>query len=329
MYMSAAPGAQPVNVRLLQEAFPMRKLRVAVVLAALVSQVPLRAATLQVFESQAAFLAATGAADATGPLPDLGDVANASNPGGSATINTVTFSLAPGGDSLSIGAGGTGAAPDWYPQTAGHDIALGFENLRVETAAPVFALGFEIVEPDATMPAWGGTPVDSTLQIRLFLNGAPVGEFVAGDLPKDVVTFIGVWSDTAFDRVEIVDLTGTTMTSTSAGSTPGRSRHRPASPRSPARAEPFPEARACSPVFRRTRRGEQSERHFSGCPPRARAFTTAPVRPLSLATLSPTSPRSCPAARGSSRDSVVLRSRKTSCWDPRPLLFEGRSSAAV
>jgi hypothetical protein len=168
----------------------MRKLRVAVVLAALVSQVPLRAATLQVFESQAAFLAATGAADATGPLPDLGDVANASNPGGSATINTVTFSLAPGGDSLSIGAGGTGAAPDWYPQTAGHDIALGFENLRVETAAPVFALGFEIVEPDATMPAWGGTPVDSPLQIRLFLNGAPVGEFVAGDLPKDVVTFI-------------------------------------------------------------------------------------------------------------------------------------------
>jgi hypothetical protein len=35
-----------------------------------------------------------------------------------------------------------------------------------------------------------------------------VGDFVTGNLPKDVVTFIGVWSDTAFDRVEIVDLTG-------------------------------------------------------------------------------------------------------------------------
>ena len=35
-----------------------------------------------------------------------------------------------------------------------------------------------------------------------------VGDFVAANLPKDVVTFIGVWSDTAFDRVEIVDLTG-------------------------------------------------------------------------------------------------------------------------
>ncbi len=142
----------------------MRKLRVVVLLAALLSQVPLRAATLQVFESKATFLAATGAADATGPLPDLGDVATAGNPAGSATVGSLTFSLAPGGDSLSIGASGTGAAPDWYPQTAGHDIALGFENLRVETAAPVFALGFEIVEPDATMPAWGGTPVDSSFQ---------------------------------------------------------------------------------------------------------------------------------------------------------------------
>ena len=37
--------------------------------------------------------------------------------------------------------------------------------------APVFALGFEIVEPDATMPAWGGTAVDSSFQIRLFLGG--------------------------------------------------------------------------------------------------------------------------------------------------------------
>jgi hypothetical protein len=186
----------------------MRKLRVLVLLAVLLSQVPLRAATLQVFESQATFLAATGASDATGPLPDLGNVATAGNPAGSATIGSITFSLAPGGESLAIGASGTGAAPDWYPQTPGHDIALGFENLRVVTAAPVFALGFEIVEPDATMPAWGGTPVDSSFRIRLFRSGVPVGEFIAGNLPKDVVTFIGVWSDTAFDRVEIVDLTG-------------------------------------------------------------------------------------------------------------------------
>ena len=35
-----------------------------------------------------------------------------------------------------------------------------------------------------------------------------VKEHGGSNLPKDVVTFIGVWSDTAFDRVEIEDLTG-------------------------------------------------------------------------------------------------------------------------
>jgi hypothetical protein len=120
-----------------------------------------QAATLQLFEDKAAFLAATGATSATGPLPDLGVVS-------SATVGSVIFSLAPGGNSLSIGASGTSAAPDWYLPTPGNDIALGFENLHVQTADPVFALGFEIVEPDATMPAWGGTPVNSTYTVTLF-----------------------------------------------------------------------------------------------------------------------------------------------------------------
>ena len=77
------------------------------------------AATLRTFEDKAAFLAATEAASATGPLPDLGAV-----PLG-ATVESVTFSLAPGGGALYIGAVGTGGAPDWYPPTPGNDIALG------------------------------------------------------------------------------------------------------------------------------------------------------------------------------------------------------------
>lgn len=166
------------------------------------AQTAAQAATLRVFEDKAVFLAATGATSATGPLPNLGAV------DGSATVGSVTFSLAPGGDSLFIGARGiTAAEPDWYPPTPGNDIALGFENLRVQTAAPVFALGFEIVEPEATMPPWGGTPVNSTYTVTLFQGATLVGEFVFSNLPKDVVAFIGVWSDTAFDRVEIVDVT--------------------------------------------------------------------------------------------------------------------------
>jgi hypothetical protein len=42
---------------------------------------------------------------------------------------------------------------------------------------------------------------------RTLLGATLVGEFVVSNLPKDVVAFIGVWSDTAFDRVEIVDVT--------------------------------------------------------------------------------------------------------------------------
>src|SRR5262245_57890249 len=80
---------------------------------------------VRTFDDKAAFLSATGASSASGPLPDLGTVA------GPVTVGTITFSLAPGGNTLSIGARGTGAAPDWYPALPGNDLALGFENLQV------------------------------------------------------------------------------------------------------------------------------------------------------------------------------------------------------
>jgi hypothetical protein len=165
------------------------------------------AATLKTFEDKAAFLAATEATNATGPLPDLGAV-----PLG-ATVGSVTFSLAPGGGALYIGAAGTGGEPDWYPPTPGNDLAMGIENLRVQTPLAVFSMGFEIVEPDTTMPPFGGTPVDSTYTVQLFSGShldkppIPVGEFVFSNLPKDAVAFIGVQSDVAFDLAEIVDVT--------------------------------------------------------------------------------------------------------------------------
>ncbi len=135
---------------------------------------------------------------------------DANNPGGSATVGSIVFSLAPGGDSLAIGASGTPAAPDWYGLLPGNDIALGFENLRVNTAddIPVFSLGFEMAEPSAaTMPVSGVTPVDSTYKVTLFNGGMRVAQFVF-NVPDDVVAFVGVWSDTAFDRAEIIDTTG-------------------------------------------------------------------------------------------------------------------------
>lgn len=159
------------------------------------------ASAVERFTDKASFENATGAASATGPLPDLGRVV------GAATVGTVTFSLAPGGNSLAIGASGTGAAPDWYPAMAGNEIAMGYENLQVQTAGPVFAIGFDVVEPNATMPAYGGTPVDSTFEVVLYMDGTEVGR-TSFNAPDDQVTFFGVWSRTAFNRVTIIDTTG-------------------------------------------------------------------------------------------------------------------------
>jgi len=153
------------------------------------------------FDDKATFMEATAAIPASGEFPDVGLV------GGSATVGTVTFSLAQGGNSLAIGTGGIPGIPDWYPLMPGNEIALGYENLQVQTAVPVFALGFDFVEPNATMPAYGGTPVDSTFEIVLYMGNTEVGRS-SFNAPDDQVTFVGVWSSTAFNRVTIIDKTG-------------------------------------------------------------------------------------------------------------------------
>ncbi len=107
------------------------------------------AAQIKTYDDRSAFLAETGGGSATGALPDLGLVT-------SATVGSVTFGLAPGGDNIAIGAVGTLAAPDWYAPLPGNDIALGFENLSATLATPVYALGWEFAQPDVTMPSFGG-----------------------------------------------------------------------------------------------------------------------------------------------------------------------------
>ena len=120
------------------------------------------AATIRTFEDKAAFLAATAATSATGPLPDLGVIPitfpNFTAP---VTLGSITATgLADG--VFYVGAKDTDAAPDWYPGTPAHDMAFSsFQWFQVESATPIHALGFELVEPNATMPPWGATPVDS------------------------------------------------------------------------------------------------------------------------------------------------------------------------
>lgn len=158
------------------------------------------AGDLQVYDSQAGFLTATGAADASGDLPDLGQVSD------SVTLGSVTLSPGPGGNTLFVGASGTGAGADWTPLVDGHDIALGYETLQVQTAEPVYALGFDFAEPNETMPDYGGTPVDSTFAVTLYNGIEKVGHFTF-NAPDDVAAFVGVSSPLPFNRVTIIDTT--------------------------------------------------------------------------------------------------------------------------
>ena len=70
--------------------------------------------TLQTYTGKAAFLAATAAIGARGPLPNLGCVTG----GAGLTAGSLTFRADPGGGDVCSGAAGTGAAPDWYPHRA-------------------------------------------------------------------------------------------------------------------------------------------------------------------------------------------------------------------
>ena len=164
------------------------------------------------FHNKAAFLAATAAASATGPLPDVGIIldANVSPPVSSYPLGSVTFGLTLGSDNVFMGAAGTPAFPDWYPGTPGNDMAFGWERFEVSTSGPVYSFGFDIVEPDVTMPPFGGTPEESTYEFLLFNGTLLVGRVVfdGASIPNDVQTFIGVWSDKPFDRVVINDLSG-------------------------------------------------------------------------------------------------------------------------
>ena len=154
----------------------------------------------QTFDDKETFLAATHGESGSGELPDLGFVS------GSATVGSVTFALAPNGNNFAIGAAGTSAAPSWYPDLPGNWIAMGYENLQVTFDAPVFAMGFDFIEPNATMPVFGGTPVDSTYQVTLLYNDTPVGAFTF-NATDDVLAFVGVRSATSFNRVWIIDVT--------------------------------------------------------------------------------------------------------------------------
>ncbi len=165
-------------------------------------------AAITVYTDKATFLINTGSTSATGPLPNLGKIAG--GVAASQTVGTVTFTITPPSSELFIGAVGEPSVPglDWTSLNPGPDIAISdIENLNADLAAPVSALGFDIVEPTTGFGAGTGF-TDTTFSVTL-KNGPTIVDTFQFNAPDDVLAFVGVSSDLPFDRIEISDITAT------------------------------------------------------------------------------------------------------------------------
>lgn len=164
-------------------------------------QTPVQAATVTQFKDKAAFLTATSATNATGPLPDIGAI----SPGSSYTIGNLTFSspnVFTMGPSYSHPDG-----EDWTPLLPGNDLAINdVEDLNIDLKAPVYAFGFDFAEP--TDKTCYTTCYDSTFKVTL-KNGAETVNSFRFNAEDAKAVFVGVQSDTPFNRVEIRDVTAT------------------------------------------------------------------------------------------------------------------------
>ena len=157
------------------------------------------------YTSEAAFLADTGATPATGPYPDLG-----SGTPQPVTIGSITFSAEPP-SSVVVGTAGHGIT-DWTTLLPGNDIAVNdIEHVNIVSSVPVFAMGFQFVEPSVggstTDTCFVATCTDSTFTVSL-MNGSTLVDMFVFNAPDDVAAFVGAWSPVAFDRMLIRETVG-------------------------------------------------------------------------------------------------------------------------
>ena len=168
---------------------------------------PAQAATT-VSTDKAAWLAATGATSATGPLPLL-----PAGPG-PFTVGSLTFQRCfepVCGANLNFGRGRTS---DWTPLLPGHDLAVsGQESFDITLAGPATSIGFDFAEPNVRGPddpAQGGcnaTCFDSTFTVTL-LSGTTIVGTATYNAPDAQTSFVGITNDVPFDGVAIREVVG-------------------------------------------------------------------------------------------------------------------------
>ncbi len=159
-----------------------------------------------VYTDKAAFLAATGAVSATGPLPLEGSATPDPR-----TVGSITFDGVP---PSTIQLGTTAYPAGWSTLIPGNDLAVNdVENFDVISSSAVFAMGFDAHEPTASGENTDTCGVLGPCTDTSFAMGIKLGALVVGspviNFPDDVLAFFGVWSDQPLDRIEVRDLSGT------------------------------------------------------------------------------------------------------------------------
>ena len=176
----------------------VRQFSAAVVATAAALSLSPSAEAVTIYSDKTTFLTDTGATSATGPLPSL-----VSPTSGPVTVGSITFTAPTG---MWFGAEFV-SEQDWTTRLPGNDLAINdLENLNVGINSPVYSLGFDFVEPEFD-PNINAPFVDSTFTVTMLLSGAPVDSFTF-NAPNDIAAFVGMWSDSPFDRVEIRETVG-------------------------------------------------------------------------------------------------------------------------
>lgn len=171
-------------------------------------------ATLLTYDDQATFLAATGASDATGALPALGERDDAVTPGSSATtVGAVTFHAT----RWFMGAVSGVVGSDWTTRLPGVDIAISVgpggsadDSIDISFVSAVYAAGFDFSEPSLGGAVQNGCYlpcVDSTFEVTLENGNTTVGSFQF-NVVDDTAAFVGVWSSLPFTSLEVREIVG-------------------------------------------------------------------------------------------------------------------------
>ena len=178
---------------------PFTRLRLGAigVVAALLAAAPVRA-DIAVYFDVTDFLAATGAT----PQPELPNAGLVGRHVAQITVGDLTFAINNGSPEIAL------ILTEFNALHPGNEIALSdWEALDVLADFPVYSLGSYFIEDTDGGSCNLVCPCnDADYRVTLLLGTSVVGQFDF-NAPDGELSFVGVWSDEPFDRVEYRDLT--------------------------------------------------------------------------------------------------------------------------